>query len=207
MFSASIGGTIGIRTGSGGAITTIYEGGLPQNPSASINDSGTVAFTIGTGIGSGRAVVTASGGVITTVFDGNGIAAVGPYPAINSYGAVALWQGDGFGGTYIGSRSPSGSNLVIRSGDMLFGSTVSRLSLVGQGEVGGNVDINDAGQVAFHYELANGVQGLAVATPTIPEPISVVNVGVGACVLTLIRRYRVGRKHSVCVAPAPTVVT
>ena len=58
---------------------------------------------------------------------------------------------------------------VIQLGETLFGSTATSFTLVPVGENYGNTDINDAGQVAFHYQLANGRQGIAVATPT-PEP-------------------------------------
>lgn len=196
-FAGVIGGTMGIRTGSGGSVTTVYEGALPQAPSAAINDAGTVAFTIGSGIGSGRAIVTASGGSLTTLFDGNEIAAVGPYPAINSFGAVVFWRGDGLGGTAISVRSPSDSTAAIRTGDILFGSTVTRLSLLTQGEEQGNVDINDGGQVAFHYELANGVQGIAVGTPNIPEPTILVFAFVGTVVLGCGFRRSDARRASV----------
>ena len=54
------------------------------------------------------------------------------------------------------------TNKVIGAGDPLFGSIV----------MGAGVSphsFNDAGQVAFFYQLANGTTGIAVATP-VPEP-------------------------------------
>ena len=51
----------------------------------------------------------------------------------------------------------------------LFGSTLRSLTPRATHESPGNIDMNDAGQIAFHYQLADGRQGIAVATP-VPEP-------------------------------------
>ena len=50
---------------------------------------------------------------------------------------------------------------MIRTSDMLFGGTVTNLAFSRNG-------LNDSGLVVFYYELdnlANGVRGIAVATP------------------------------------------
>jgi hypothetical protein len=49
---------------------------------------------------------------------------------------------------------------IIFSGDPLFGST-ARFHFIS------NVAMNDAGQIAFRYTLANDVSGIGVATPVI----------------------------------------
>ena len=70
---------------------------------------------------------------------------------------------------------------VIGDGDALFGSTVTGLSI-------SPTSLNDIGQVAFYYELANGTTGIAIATPT-PEPSSTMLV-VLSLGLSLARRTR-----------------
>jgi hypothetical protein len=56
---------------------------------------------------------------------------------------------------------------VIAEGDALFGSTVILL-----GEPGNN-GLNNNGQIVFTYSLANGVEGIAIATPaSAPPPAS-----------------------------------
>lgn len=64
-------------------------------------------------------------------------------------------------------------NKVIGLGDPLFGSTVISLNQdqeEDQALRGGQDFLNDRGQIAFRYELANGVSGIAVATPVSPPP-------------------------------------
>ena len=63
-------------------------------------------------------------------------------------------------GIYIGDGA--NTNEVIGSGDLLFGSTITALSI-------SPTSLNDLGQVAFYYRLANGTTGIAIATP-VPEP-------------------------------------
>ena len=73
--------------------------------------------------------------------------------------------------------------MILRD-ESLFGSRVTRFNLLGipGDELHGNTDINDAGQIAFHYQLANGRQGIAVATPT-PEPGITASLAVGILLL------------------------
>ena len=54
---------------------------------------------------------------------------------------------------------------VIRSGDELFGSTVTVASMGAEG-------FNDSGQTGFSYTLADGRSGVAVASP-VPEPTAI----------------------------------
>jgi hypothetical protein len=69
---------------------------------------------------------------------------------------------------------------VVAEGDPLFGSTIANLNI-------GDEGVNDLGQVAFWYRLANGVEGVAVAW--VPEPS-----GVG--VLLLAAAAALGRRRA-----------
>ena len=64
---------------------------------------------------------------------------------------------------------------IIGAGDALFGSTVTTLSVsIGAGNRNASPTINNAGQTAFYYELADGRKGVAVAQRGVaalaPEP-------------------------------------
>jgi hypothetical protein len=96
----------------------------------------------------------------------------GPYssfsvsPSINNSGEIVFAaQLDGAAlGNGIFTGPDAVGDKVIQIGDPLFGSTF------GSGSIS-NASLNDAGQIAFRYELANGRRGIALATP-IPEPTS-----------------------------------
>ena len=66
-------------------------------------------------------------------------------------GGIGIYTGAGFT-----------TSEVIAAGESLFGSTITGFSI-------SPTSLNDAGQVAFSYRLANGTTGIAVATP-VPEP-------------------------------------
>ena len=173
----------GAFTGSGGSTTTIVFGEFPGT-TVSINDAGRVAFPLGGAIFSGN------GGSTTTIADTSGpFSQLGFNPSINNLGTVAFWaalDGGSGSGVYVGPDPLA--DKVIRTGDSLFGGSVSRLSMVNGGDLFGNVDINDLGQVAFHYELVNGRQGIAVATPVVPEPGVTICALLGALLLGTPRR-------------------
>ena len=73
------------------------------------------------------------------------------------------------------------TNEVIGSGDALFGSTITALQF-------SPTSLNDPGQVAFYYELANGTTGIAVANP-VPEPGSA-SLLLGGLLAILVPRRR-----------------
>ncbi len=198
-FSATLdvgaGGGDGVFTGAGGATTTIALSTGPTFSSfgthPSINTAGTVAFEAGRdpGAGGGTGIFTGAGGATTvialapdraistpTIFDAFGnsawinTAGQVAFQAVLDAGAEGIYLGDGGAGTR-----------VIGTGDTLNGSTVTALSFARGG-------MNDAGQLAFGYVLADGSSGLAVASP-VPEPTSAALL-LGSGLLLLARRRR-----------------
>ena len=175
-------GTIAFRTGdgtgiatfNGGVITMIAESSGTLNyfgSGPSLNGAGTVAFVAGVGgiDGGTFGIYKGNGGPLTTIADASGpFSSFGTfnsgYASINDAGYVAfLGRLDAGGvGIYLGDGSEPTE--VISYGDPLFGSTVTSLSM-------SPTSLNDDGQVAFYYGLANGTTGIAVANP-IPEPSS-----------------------------------
>ena len=162
----------GIFTTSGGLITTIVDSSSPFNyfgDAPSINSAGRVAFVAGVnGIDGGTyGIYSGNGGPLTTIADLSGpYSYLGDFysyqPSINASGMVAFSAGldAGGGGVFIGDGTVTSK--VIGAGDPLFGSVVMGAGVSPNG-------LNDAGQVAFIYQLANGTTGIAVATP-VPEP-------------------------------------
>ena len=96
-------------------------------------------------------------------------------PLINDTGTVAFLARLDAGGFGIYTGDGSDTREVIGSGDVLFGSTVTTLQV-------SPTSLNDNGQVAFYYELANGTTGIAVANP-VPEPsaslLAALSLGLG----------------------------
>ena len=162
----------GIVTVNGGLITTIADSTGPLNyfgSAPSLNGNGTVAFVAGINGSDGGTfgIYTGNGGPLTTIADISGpFSSFGSFnfghPSINDAGTVAFGAilDAGGGGLFIGDGTAT--NEVIGSGDALFGSTVTGLSI-------SPTSLNDSGQVAFYYELANGTTGIAIANP-VPEP-------------------------------------
>lgn len=130
--------------------------------SPSINAAGTVAFHASLDVGGEGIFVGSAGGSTTTLIDNSGpFNSFSPVASINSSGAVAFaaqlkHTPLGGNGLFIGPDPVA--DKVINFGDPLFGSTAGNLFI-------SNVAMNDAGQIAFRYTLANGVNGIAVATP------------------------------------------
>ncbi len=176
-------GDSGIFTGNGTTTTTIaLASGSPFSSfggNAAINSVGRVGFQANLDAG-GSGLFTGNGISTTT------IALVDPtflnfqtLSSINTAGMVAFRATlSGGNGLFLGDGTTT--TQVIRTGDALFGSTVSLLDV---GETG----LNDAGQLAFKYTLANGVSGVAVAA-AVPEPGSALLLLGGAALLGLRRR-------------------
>lgn len=90
-----------------------------------------------------------------------GIVQFGP-PAINASGTVAFWAAIDAGGQGI-FTGDTVESAIVKTGDALFGSSVTGLEFTRRG-------LNDAGQIAFAYTLADGRRGVARATPPVAPP-------------------------------------
>ena len=195
-FSASLDtGGEGIFTSSGGLITTIadssgpFDSFIPPNPEAedlfiSLNDAGTVAFSASLDTGA-RGIFTGSGGLITTIADSSGpFAFFFAEPSINDNGLVAFLAATDMGSVGLFVGPDPAADEVISIGDRLFGSTVTRLILHPDG-------LNDSGQIAFSYFLADTRNGIALADPrAISEPGTLALLGLGLGALRFTRRRR-----------------
>ncbi len=157
-------GGVGIRSGNGGATTPIADtagefSDFGMHPA--INAAGMVAFEAAFDAG-GQGIFAGDGTTTTTVADSSGpylsFIAGGGGPAINSAGKVAFFARLDDGGQGIFTGADAVSDKVIRTGDSLFGGTVSSVALLNA--------LNDNGEIAFHYTLIGGVSGVAVATPS-----------------------------------------
>jgi len=129
--------------------------GLPA-----INDVGTVAFSAGLGpvIPTGNGLYTSTGGELTLVADSKGgVFGNLSNPAINSRGTVAFWGhlADGRQGIFTGPDPVT--DTVIATGDPLLGATIRELWFLR--------GLNNAGQVAFYFELTDRRTGIARADP------------------------------------------
>lgn len=174
----------GIYRGDGGSPTIIADGSGPflyfGVAAAAINSVGNASFMASLDAG-GQGIFRSENGTLTTIAysDSSGFGQFGN-TSINSAGTVgyfAALEGGGYG-IFTGDGGPT--SRVIGQGDVLNGSTVAHVSL-------GNGALNDLGQISFRYTLADGISGVAVATP-IPEPVSLILVAGGAALLLAGRR-------------------
>jgi hypothetical protein len=173
------GNGIGLFAGNGGPLTQVVNetAGFAGFNDPSINNNGTLAFT------SPRAngvwgVFTTSGGPVTTVADSSGpfTDLFGDNAVINDTGTVLFEAGLDAGGFGIFTGPDPVADKVIRIGDPLFDSTVTALGHLIHPH--GTFDLNDNGEIAFRYELANGAYGIAVAR-VVPEPTSMMLLAAG----------------------------
>jgi hypothetical protein len=168
----------GLFTTSGGAITTIadssgpfgYLGGL------AINNAGTLAFSAFRDFqdflegGGGGGIFTSSGGVTTIIADNTGPFRTFSGLAINDAGTVAFLASLDEGGSGIFTGPNPVTDKVIATGDSLFNSTVTSFGF-GFGSKG----LNNAGQLTFFAQLADGSSGIFRADPEStpnPQPVS-----------------------------------
>ncbi len=162
------GGNDGIFVGSGGAITKIADtdGAFAFFSSTpDINDNGDVVFG-GLTDSFADGIFIGNGGSITTYVDSTGLFApgfsFGPL-AINNRGQVAFIASldtPGEIGLFAGSDPVNDRVLMI--GQALDGSTVTNISVFGD-------YLNNAGQVVFTADLADGRTAIFLADPA-PEP-------------------------------------
>jgi hypothetical protein len=167
-----------VLIGNGGPVSPIATTGTAVPSFAgpvSINGSAAVAF-VGNLAGGGRAVFRGTTSTVDTIAStGTMVTTIGDFASINSIGAVAFAAQLSSGGQAIFTGDGATTNTVIQSGAALSGSTVQTLAL-------GSFALNDLGQVAFVARLADGRQGVYVATP-VPEAGGVFTIA--AAVATL----------------------
>jgi PEP-CTERM motif-containing protein len=178
FFAFLLTGGQGILTRNGGRTTVIADTNGPfsnLNDPPALNASGTVAFLALLDSGA-IGIFTGSGGPTTTVSDNGGPFSFFAPPALNDVGMVAFFAGLDAGGSGIFTGPDPSLDAVIRSGDLLFGSSVTSLGVR-------SVSLNSIGQVAFTYQLADGRSGIALADPSgtaaVPEPSTVTLLGLG----------------------------
>jgi hypothetical protein len=186
------GGGAGIFTGNGGPLTTVLTGaaGFTAFGDPTINADGTLAF-YGERSGGVVGIYTTSDGPVTTIADSSGPFStinLGDEALINASGTVAFWAPLDAGGSGLFTGPHPVADKVIRTGDSLFGSTVTAVGSHISTRARGTFDINDNGDVAFVYQLANGLSGIAVARVVIPEPESLVLLA--TAVLSAMLRHR-----------------
>ena len=132
----------------------------------SINESGTVAFSAILP-SFDYAIMTGDGDSLSTVVD-----TTGPFEwldglSFNDNGIVAFEAGENYGesGIFIGPDPTT--DKVVGFGDTLFGGTVLEVSM-------GVEALNNDGEIVFLYELEDGTEGIALATPEsnpgVPDP-------------------------------------
>jgi len=167
----------GLFTTSGGAITSIADSSGPFGflLGGAINNAGTVAFSAFRDFqdflegGGGGGIFTSSGGVTTIIADNTGLFRTFPGSlAINDAGTVAFLASLDEGGSGIFTGPNPVTDKVIATGDTLFGSTVTSLKYTRKG-------LNNAGQLTFFAQLADGSSGIFRADPEStpkPQPVS-----------------------------------
>ena len=192
-FSATLADTrMGIFTANrGGPTTHIATNALAFGSFAppQINDFGLVAFAATTPGGSER-IVTAGVGVSPLTVATAGGAYAGFYVAeqtnyfvdINNAGTVVFHARLRDGGHGIFTGNDPVADKLIAVDDVLFGQRVTAVNFRHGG-------LNDLGQLAFSYTLADGRSGVAIATP-VPEP-GAAAVAAGSCLLLWRRRRMV----------------
>jgi hypothetical protein len=124
-----------------------------------INDGGTVGGAASLSFGGMEVFTATSNGIMPRTNPASSFLTSIDNVSINNSADVAFFATEIIGQEGIFVELTGGSNPipVIETGDLLFGSTVVSLST-------GRFSLNDSRQIAFHYQLANGGSGIAVAS-------------------------------------------
>jgi hypothetical protein len=197
-FTGAYSGGNGVFVGSGGPLTTIVktgdaapEGTFVGGDSAAISGSN-VIFMSGYGPSGGPTVggtFMGNGGDVTTIALAGDPAPVGTFDQIGPasiHGSLILLDGLYGGYTNHGIFITNGGSptSVIKSGDTLFGATV-----LGVGLGRHALDQDGSARIVFSYSLADGREGIAMATP-VPEPGSVAVFALGVAFAVFVRRRK-----------------
>jgi len=165
MATLDAGEDVGLFTSNGTTTTTIALRSGPMFSAftdPSINASGKLGFNANLESGV-NGVFTSDGTTTTTIaLPGLTYSNFVSIVSIDSAGRVAFNAGLQAGGRGLFIGDGTTTVPVLRTGDALFGSTVIGFAV-------GREALNDAGQIGFFYQLANGRNGVAIATPA-PEP-------------------------------------
>ncbi|MEQ8958616.1 MAG: hypothetical protein RLP02_11925, partial [Coleofasciculus sp. C2-GNP5-27] len=153
------GGGGGIFTGDGDSITPIADtnGSFKSFGALSLNDGNNLAFQAFLDDGS-TGIFTSSNGSFTTIADTSGLFSSFSGFGINNNGTVAFGAQLDTGEYGIFTGADPVADKVIAIGDPLFGSTITSLGFSNKG-------FNDAGQIAFSAQLADGSSGVFRADP------------------------------------------
>ena len=173
-------GGSGIFSGPNPATDTLIDTSGPYsviNGRVSINNDGTVAFRADLDAG-GSGIFVGPDPALHTIATNAGDFNVFGDPDINADGVVVFEATLDAGGEGIFTGPNSIADRVIATGDPLFGSTVSTVTFV--------KGLNELGDIAFAYSLANGERGVAVAQ--VPEPSLTATVSVVTAILRCRRR-------------------
>jgi hypothetical protein len=124
-----------------------------------INESGTVATAAFLSDGGVEVLTATAAGVTPRTDPASSFFTFVDNVSINNAGDLAFLATETSGGAGIFVELTGGTNPVpvIETGDPLFGSSVVGLSP-------GRFSLNDRGQVSFHYRLADGRFGIAIAS-------------------------------------------
>jgi hypothetical protein len=146
-------GGIGVRTGNGGALTTIVDGDGTYSSFLwlSMNCSGTAAVVGFLSFGGGRAIIKGNGGPVTTVVDSSsGLGEFGQ-PSINCEETIAFMATADGGARGLYSISDGVIRKVVEVGDSLEGLTVAQITFSTAG-------LNDNNQLVFRAKLSDDNQ-------------------------------------------------